>query len=103
MQDVKTYYAEETRKDMLELSDRHVLWRVNIPNEASEARYYRLCEISRAKLSEHYHTPIGFYGRSGRHVCVEDTTANRRNYRHLVKAVKREQDKIIKHFADTAN
>lgn len=98
MNEIKKYYAEETRAELLEVSDRHVLWRANV-DEENEYDYYAECDKAIAELSEHYHTQLGCYGRSGRHVCIPDTPANRRNYRHIVKAVEREQDRLIKMFS----
>ena len=93
-----TYYAEETRQTMLELSNKRVLWEVNLEDSAEEAAYYIDCDYTIVKLSTHYHTPFGRFGRSGRHVCVPDTPTNRRNYRHMVKAVEREQKRLIEKF-----
>lgn len=93
----KIYYAEEVLEELLEVSDRHMLWSANV-DEETEWLYDNECRDSIARLSAHYHTPIGCYGRSGRHVCIPDTPANRRNYRHIVKAVRREQDRIIELF-----
>lgn len=93
-----TYYAEDARQTMLELSDERVLWKVNIADNIQECEYYIECSNSLANLSKHYHTKFGGFGRSGRHICVPDTPANRRNYRHMVKAVEREQERIIEMF-----
>jgi len=93
-----TYYAEETRETMLELSDRRVLWETDITDEIQKWEYYVECRNALAGLSKHYHTEFGGFGRSGRHICVPDTPANRRNYRHMVKAVEREQKRIIEMF-----
>ena len=90
------YYADEMRDNMLELSDRHMLWEVH--NNFNEGEYYALCDQAIEKLSQHYHTEFGRYGRSGRHVCVPDTPMNRRHYSYMVAAVKREQDKILKKY-----
>ena len=95
--DYKQYYSEEFRQNMLEVSDRRMLWEIHSDN-FSEEEYYCECNYTRIILSQHYHTEISFCGRSGRHVCVRDTPTNRRNYRHIVKAVKREQDRILKMF-----
>ena len=92
-----TYYAEEMRETMLELSDEHVLWKVDIGHIQADD-YSIECNNALAKLSKHYHTKFGAFGRSGRHICVPDTPANRRNYRHMVKAVEREQKRIIEMF-----
>lgn len=93
-----TYYAEDARQTMLELSDKRVLWETDITDEIQKWEYYVECRKTLAELSKHYHTKFGGFGRSGRHICVPDTPANRRNYRHMVKAVEREQKRIIEMF-----
>lgn len=98
MNEPKLYYSEDDYQEMLEVSDRPMLWYINCET-AEKKGYYTECNAALRKLSEHYHTEVGCCGRSGRHVCVPDTPANRRNYRHIVAAVKREQDRIIKMFS----
>lgn len=88
-----TYYSEELRKDMLELSDRRLLWEV--PNGVMECVWNDACDNSLEKLSEHYHTQFYALGRGSRHVCVENTPKNKRNYRHMIKRVKEEQDLLL--------
>lgn len=94
----KLYYSEENYQDMLEVSNRHVLWMVDLEKH-SEHEYYLACNEALTKLAKHYHALIGCCGRSGRHICIPDTPANRRNYRHIVAAVEREQNRIIKQFS----
>ena len=98
MNEPKIYYAEELCQNMLELSDLHMLWKVDLEKH-SEHEYYLACNEALNRLSAHYHTELGCCGRSGRHVCMPDTIANRRNYRHIVAAVEREQNRIIKQFS----
>jgi hypothetical protein len=95
--DYKEYYSEEFREDMLEVSDRRMLWEIH-SDDFNEDEYYLRCDAARNRLSQHYHTDIVFCGRSGRHVCMRNTPTNRRNYRHIVKAVRREQDEILKMY-----
>lgn len=98
MNEPKLYYSEENCQEMLEVSDRHMLWKVDLEKH-SEDKYDIACREALTKLSKHYHTELDCCGRSGRHICVPDTTANRRNYRHIVAAVEREQNRIIKKFS----
>lgn len=88
-----TYYSEELKKDMLELSDRRLLWEV--PNGVMEYVWNGACDNSLEKLTEHYHTQFYALGRGGRHVCVEITPKNKRNYPYMVKRVKEEQDLLL--------
>ena len=98
MNEPKLYYSEENYQEMLEVSDRHMLWKVDLEKH-SEDKYDIACREALTKLSKHYHTELDCCGRSGRHICIPDTPANRRNYRHIVAAVEREQDHIIKQFS----
>lgn len=94
-----TYYSEEFRKDMLELSDNHLWWDIANHNKANknilEVHIDSLCIIYANIFKEHYHTTAWFCGRSGRHICVDDTPTNRRNYAHMVKAVEIMQKLIV--------
>lgn len=98
MNEIKIYHAKEYCQDMLEVSDLHMLWKVDLEKH-SEGQYDIACDEALTKLSKHYHTEFYCCGRSGRHICVPDTAANRRNYRHIVDAVTREQNSIIKQFS----
>lgn len=95
----KTYCSEEFNKDMLELSDNHLWWDIANHNKADkdvfEEHVYSLCTIYATIFQEHYHTAAYFCGRSGRHICAEDTPTNRRNYAHMVKAVEIMQKLIV--------
>lgn len=95
----KTYYSEDFRKDMLELSDNRLWW--DIANHNKDDKYIfeehvdSLCIIYENIFKEHYHTPAWFCGRSGRHICADDTPTNRRNYAHMVKTVEIMQKLIV--------
>ena len=97
----KIYYSEEFRQDMLELSDNRLWWDIanhNIQGKnVTESFVDCLCMEYGDIFKEHYHTNVCFCGRSGRHVCVDDTTANRRNYAHMVETVDTMQKLIVWH------
>jgi hypothetical protein len=95
----KIYYSEEFRQDMLELSDNRLWWDIANHNKTNEdvleTHVCSLCLLYTSILNDHYHTNVCLCGRSGRHVCVDDTTANRRNYAHMVKTVDTMQKLIV--------
>ncbi len=97
--EIKTYSSEDFRKDMLELSDNRLWWDIANHNKTdkdiSEERVDFFCHIYIDIFKEHYHTTPYRCGRSGRHICVDDTPANRRNYIHMVKAVEIMQKLIV--------
>ncbi len=87
----KHYFSDGLNKQVLELSDRHVWWDISAnnvhDNDITESFLDWICKKFAAIFKEHYHTEVYFCGRSGRHVCVEDTAVNRRNYQNMCKAV----------------
>lgn len=95
----KTYYSESLNQQMLELSDNRLWWDIANHNKANkdvlEEHVGSLCVIYEIIFKEHYHTTAWFCGRSDRHICVEDTPTNRRNYAHMVKAVEIMQKLIV--------
>lgn len=97
--EIKTYSSEDFRKDMLELSDNRLWWDIANHNKAdkdiSEERVNFFCHIYIDIFKEHYHTAPYRCGRSGRHICVDDTPTNRRNYAHMVNAVEIMQKLIV--------
>lgn len=97
----KIYYSEGFRKDMLELSDNRLWWDIANHNKDNkdvlELDVDTLCILYTSIINEHYHTNVCFCGRSGRHVCVDDTPTNRRNYAHMVKTVDTMQKLIVWH------
>ena len=98
--DCKTYFSEEFREEMLELSDNHIWWDINrlwtreIDTSELELMFYT--EKLGKVFEEHYHTPVYLCGRSGRHVCVENTPVNRRNYKYMARTIDIMQQLIVK-------
>ena len=96
---MKTYYAEDFREDMLELSDNRIEW--DIANYAegkpiNEVHYDYLINEMVMLFKDHYKGNYPYLcGRSCRHVCVKDTPYNRRNYRYMVNVVDKMQWLIV--------
>lgn len=96
-----TYYCEGLRNEMLEISDNRILWKMNIQSDEEYETYLVEVEEYRSQLERHYHTPFYLCGRSGRHVCIEDTPTNRRNYCHICRKVDTIQKELIKKHSHT--
>ena len=93
------YWSEDFRREMLELSDNHIMWDINRHNvnerEISEFEFFDTCNTMIAAFEEHYHCRVYRLGRSGRHVCVEDTPTNRRLYWAMKTAVEKMQWLVV--------
>ena len=86
----------------IELSDKHVLWQLHNDNlSAIESEYLwnDLIMESYHNFKRIYGVDFEMLGRSGRHICVEDTPKNRMNYCRMVKTI----DKMQKYMVETFN
>lgn len=92
--EIKIYHSEDLRKDMLELSDRHVLWNIN-GDSFDEELYNAAVRSAARRFMVQFGVPVYIVGRSGRHVVVEDTRENRGMYERMVRYVRQRQDEII--------
>lgn len=91
---IKTY-KEGYGPVYLELHDRHVFWEVKNPNltdefidEAVDHAIWNL-ELLYKNLK------VFCLGRSGRHVCIEDTPINRRRYHAVRQKAERITDRLV--------
>ena len=91
--EIKTYYSEDLRKDMLELSDDRVLWKLTAGFD--EDTWWMLVESERRRFMVNFGVPVYTVGRSGRHVCVDDNHENRKFYNRMVKYVEDTQRAMI--------
>ena len=105
--DMKKYYSEDYRREVLELSDRHIDWDFGraVKDESDidiiMSRYYMACTMYKEAFEKHYHVKLWYCGRSGRHVCVDDTAVNRRRYVTMCDVVELMQKLIV--FVATDN
>lgn len=76
---VEIYYSEELRRDVIQLGDEHILWKIENP-ELTEIAWMNICEREAEKFKAKFHTDLYYCGRMGRHVCVDNTASNRRRY-----------------------
>ena len=81
----------------LELHDHHTIWSIN--KEFSYNDYADAICCARMDMESHFkNLKVYYLGRSGRHVCVEDTPVNRRRYQVLVECAKKMEQKVIDYF-----
>ena len=93
--EIKTYYSEDFRKTMIELSDDRVLWNVNMKDDLDYELWNILVQSEVRRFMVNFGVPVYIVGRSGRHVCVEDNRSNREWYHRMVEYVNRVQKEMI--------
>ena len=93
---MKIYYSEEFREELIELSDRHVLWNIN---NYEEEEYLRVVWVMQKEFHKIYKEHVYLCGRSGRHVCVSNIPENRRRVHNMTRTVERMQRDLIKMFS----
>jgi hypothetical protein len=91
------FYHEWHGDRYLELHDHHTIWKIN--KDFSLDDYADAVCLCRLEMQNHFKDLIIHQlGRSGRHICVDDTPVNRRRYRHLVAYAEKLERKIIDYF-----
>lgn len=98
--EIKVYYSEEFRKEMLELSDDRILWNVRMNDEPDYELWSVLVKNEIRKFMTQFGVPAYVLGRSGRHVCVEDSKSNRDWYRRMRDYVNDAQKRMIAEWND---
>lgn len=98
--EIKVYYSEEFRKEMLELSDDRILWNVRMNDEPDYELWCVLVKNEIRKFMTQFGVPVYVLGRSGRHVCVEDSKSNRDWYRRMRDYVNDAQKRMIAEWND---
>lgn len=93
--EIKTYYSEDLRKTMIELSDDRVLWNVEMSDDFDYELWGILVQSEVRRFMVNFGVPVYVVGRSGRHVCVEDNRNNREWYQRMVDYVKETQGKMV--------
>lgn len=89
------YYSEEVRDEVIELSDRHVLWDIE---DYDPLLGEFLCNLYKEDFFNKYKTELHYFGRSNRHVCVENTPENRRRVYNMTRTVRNMQNDFIARF-----
>lgn len=84
---------------MLELSDKHVMWEFDnrnfTENSGFDDIYYLMVQEELKVFKEETGVEISLLGRSGRHICIDDTPENRERYYELQNIVTEKIKKFI--------
>ena len=98
--EIKVYYSEEFRKEMLELSDDRILWNVRMNDDSDYESWDVLVKNEIRKFMTQFGVPVYVLGKTGRHVCVEDSKSNRDWYRRMRDYVNDAQKRMIAGWND---
>lgn len=93
------YYDDKLRKDMLQLSDERLLWKIENDN-FDETKWNLYCQDLVDSFEETYNTEIYLLGRSGRHVCVDNTVENKLRFYDMQKTVEDMQKELVYEFSN---
>ena len=94
------YYGENNHS-YLQLHDNHTLNQINVPDTSMytdaeiDEIYYQLVDSKIAEFEEETGLELYLLGRSGRHVCVEDTADNVLMYSELRDLAERLEAEVI--------
>lgn len=96
------FYVDD-HKEMLQLHDHHTLWKINLPeNYFGNFEFEYNCAVQHALIEfikkASVDGEIGYYGRSGRHVCVPLTFHNLANYSKLKEIAENLEKEVINKF-----
>lgn len=96
------FYREWQGDRYLQLHDNHTIWKIDKDFKWDDYEYE--VEIALLRMSTRYKDlTIYQLGRSGRHICVEDTPINRRRYKNLVAYAEKLEQELIDYFNNVYN
>jgi len=87
--------------EYLELHRNHTMWRLNNENlsyQDSEELYTALVLQAIDEFENKTGVNVYLLGRSGRHVCVDDTAENSKRYNYLKKTAKKLENLVVEKF-----
>lgn len=91
------FYREWNGNRYLELHSHHTIWNIN--KDFNWDDYESEVILSIFEMQNHFKDlEVYQLGRSGRHICVEDTPINRGRYKHLVAFAKQLEEDLINYF-----
>lgn len=91
------FYHEWNGDRYLELHDHHTVWKIN--KDFNWDDYNLEVHLYRLNMEQHFKDlTVYILGRSGRHICVEDTPINRRRYKCLVAYAENLEKILIDYF-----
>ena len=89
-------YGDRNMGDVIELSDRPVLDGITRPYVHSE--WERACEKEIRAFERKFGTELYRLGRSGRHLCVENTRENRVRFLEMLEEIDRALDRMLEAY-----
>ena len=81
--------------EYLQLHDNRTLWKIDNPNLTDEF-YIQLVNDAIQAFEDSTEVKLYLLGRSGRHVCIEDTPSNSRQFHWLCKLALKLEKQVIK-------
>lgn len=91
-------YYEDTRNKYIQLSDNHTMYELNSDVEITFDQYSSLVETFLQRLQEEINVTVYALGRSGRHICIENTFDNALNYNKYVEAQSKYEQEMINYI-----
>ncbi len=95
------FYTPYNSDTLIELSDNHTLWQINVPID--EVEYGAVLEQYLEKFTQETGVEIFTEGRSGRHICVPNTVDNLIRFSELQDVQSRLESEMINHINTNYN
>ena len=92
-----TYYEYDYKK-YIQLSDNHTMYELNDDVEMTADQYSSLVDIFLQQLQDEINIDIYALGRSGRHICIDNTFDNALNYNEYVQAQRKYEQEMINYI-----
>ena len=92
-----TYYEYDYKK-YIQLSDNHTMYELNDDVEMTADQYSSLVDIFLQQLQDEINIDIYALGRSGRHICIDNTFDNALNYNGYVQAQRKYEQEMINYI-----
>ena len=91
-------YYEDTRNKYIQLSDNHTMYELNSDVEITFDQYSSLVETFLQRLQDEINVTVYALGRSGRHICIDNTFDNALNYNKYVEAQSKYEQEMINYI-----
>lgn len=88
-------YYEDGRDKFIQLSDNHTMYELNSDVEITFDQYSSLVETFLQRLQDEINVTVYALGRSGRHICIDNTFDNALNYNKYVEAQSKYEQEMI--------
>lgn len=91
-------YYEDTRNKYIQLSDNRTMYELNSDVEITFDQYSSLVETFLQRLQDEINVTVYALGRSGRHICIDNTFDNALNYNKYVEAQSKYEQEMINYI-----